>query len=48
MRDGDRMAFLATVGDAPAEFQDAQSRMYDNLRALPLEGWRERVAAPRP
>ncbi|URN00293.1 basic secretory family protein [Actinomadura madurae] len=44
VRDGDRMAFLATVGDAPAEFQDAQSRMYDNLRALPLEGWRERVA----
>ncbi|MEO3823447.1 hypothetical protein [Actinomadura sp. B10D3] len=43
VRDGDRMAFLATVGDAPAEFQAAQSRMYDNLRALPLAGWRERV-----
>jgi hypothetical protein len=43
VREGDRMAFLATVGDAPAGFRDAQSRMYDNLRRLPLEGWRERV-----
>jgi hypothetical protein len=32
------------VSDAPAAFQAAQSRMYDNLRRLPLEGWRERVA----
>jgi hypothetical protein len=44
VRDGDRMAFLATVGDAPAAFRDAQSRMYGNLRKLPLEGWRERIA----
>ncbi|MEV0664373.1 hypothetical protein ACIBI3_14070 [Actinomadura luteofluorescens] len=43
VRDGDRMAFLATVGSAPAAFQDAQSRVYGNLRRLPLEGWRERV-----
>jgi hypothetical protein len=44
VRDGDRIAFLATVGNAPRAFQDAQSRMYDNLRRLPLEGWRERLS----
>ncbi|WP_141577175.1 hypothetical protein [Actinomadura sp. WMMA1423] len=44
VRDGDRTAFLATVGDAPAAFQDAHTLMFDNLRKLPLEGWRERVA----
>ncbi|TDD80615.1 hypothetical protein E1293_20365 [Actinomadura darangshiensis] len=43
VRDGDRLGFLATVGDAPAAFQDAQSRMYDNLRKLPLDGWQERI-----
>ncbi|MFF4237001.1 hypothetical protein ACFYYL_14120 [Actinomadura geliboluensis] len=43
VRTGDRFAFLATVGDAPETFQDAQSRMYDNLRRLPLEGWEERA-----
>ncbi|NDU72237.1 hypothetical protein GWI34_06310 [Actinomadura sp. DSM 109109] len=43
VRDGDRTAFLATVGDAPGSFQDAQSLMYGNLRKLPLQGWRERV-----
>lgn len=42
MRDGDRAAFLATAGFAPAVFQDAQSRLYDNLRKLPLDGWQER------
>ncbi|TDD66877.1 hypothetical protein [Actinomadura rubrisoli] len=41
---GDRTAFLATVGSAPPAFQAAQSRLYDNLRRLPLDGWRERVA----
>ncbi|WP_131740961.1 hypothetical protein [Actinomadura roseirufa] len=40
---GDRMAFLATVRSAPPAFQDAQSRLYDNLRRLPLDGWQERV-----
>ncbi|MGI5202925.1 hypothetical protein ACQEU6_15290 [Spirillospora sp. CA-108201] len=44
VRDGDRTAFLATVGHAPAAFQDSQSRVYGNLRKLPLEGWRERIA----
>ncbi|MEU5989529.1 hypothetical protein ABZ806_11150 [Spirillospora sp. NPDC047418] len=44
VRDGDRIAFLATVGHAPRAFQDAQSRMYDNLRKLPLEGWQERLS----
>jgi len=44
VRDGDRIAFLATVGDAPRAFQDVQSRMYDNLRKLPLGGWQERVS----
>ncbi|MFA1547456.1 hypothetical protein [Actinomadura chokoriensis] len=44
VRDGDRIAFLATIGKAPRAFQDAQSRMYDNLRKLPLEGWQERLS----
>ncbi|RKS74655.1 hypothetical protein BZB76_3172 [Actinomadura pelletieri DSM 43383] len=38
---GDRTAFLATVGSAPAAFRDAQARLYGNLRRLPLDGWRE-------
>ncbi|MFB4299440.1 hypothetical protein [Actinomadura sp. NTSP31] len=42
--DGDRTAFLATVASAPAAFQDAQARLYDNLRKLPLEGWTERFS----
>ncbi|MFB4307904.1 hypothetical protein [Actinomadura sp. GTD37] len=44
VRSGDRVAFLATVSDAPKAFQDVQSRMYDNLRKLPLEGWQERLS----
>ncbi|TDC62240.1 hypothetical protein E1200_26465 [Actinomadura sp. GC306] len=47
VRSGDRAAFLATVASAPAAFQDAQSRMYGNLRRLPLERWEERVVAPQ-
>ncbi|GAA1887575.1 hypothetical protein [Actinomadura bangladeshensis] len=47
VRDGDRIAFLATVGNAPRAFRDAQSRMYDNLRRLPLEGWQERLSDTR-
>ncbi|TDE19176.1 hypothetical protein [Actinomadura sp. 6K520] len=47
VRSGDRAAFLATVASAPAAFQDAQSRMYGNLRKLPLERWEERVAVPQ-
>ncbi|TYB44515.1 hypothetical protein [Actinomadura chibensis] len=43
VRTGDRTAFMATVASAPAAFQDVQSRMYGNLRRLPLDGWRERV-----
>ncbi|WP_433325622.1 hypothetical protein [Spirillospora sp. CA-294931] len=48
VREHDRTAFLATVAAAPAAFQDAQARMYDNLARLPLDGWREtyRGAAP--
>ncbi|TMQ93083.1 hypothetical protein ETD83_26090 [Actinomadura soli] len=45
VRTGDRTAFLATVGSAPAAFQDAQSRLYGNLRKLPLTGWREQVVS---
>ncbi|WP_165959218.1 hypothetical protein, partial [Actinomadura sp. KC345] len=45
VRSGDRTAFLATVGSAPAAFQDAQSRVFGNLRELPLDGWEERFAA---
>ncbi|MFI0487349.1 hypothetical protein [Actinomadura sp. 9N215] len=43
VRSGDRTAFLATVGAAPPAFQDAQSRLYDNLRRIPMDGWREQV-----
>ncbi|MGP4025279.1 hypothetical protein [Actinomadura sp. 3N407] len=43
VQDGDRTAFLATVASAPAAFQDAQSRLYGNLRELPLAGWEERA-----
>lgn len=43
VREGDRAAFLATVGSAPAAFQAAQARVFDNLRALPLESWEERL-----
>ncbi|TDB85953.1 hypothetical protein E1264_19430 [Actinomadura sp. KC216] len=45
VRTGDRTAFLATVGSAPAAFQDAQARLYGNLRKLPLAGWHEQVTA---
>ncbi|WP_067794325.1 hypothetical protein [Actinomadura formosensis] len=44
VRDGDRIAFLATVGDAPKAFQDVQARIYGNLRKLPLEGWQELIS----
>ncbi|RFS85437.1 hypothetical protein D0T12_10395 [Actinomadura spongiicola] len=44
---GDRAAFLATVGSAPAAFRDAQSRLYGNLRRLPLGGWREHAVTAR-
>ncbi|QFG25796.1 hypothetical protein [Actinomadura sp. WMMB 499] len=48
VRSGDRAAFLATVADAPAEFRAAEARRFDNLRRLPLGGWREELADPRP
>ncbi|MGI5168651.1 hypothetical protein ACQEU3_30320 [Spirillospora sp. CA-253888] len=44
VRDRDRTAFLATVATAPAAFQQEQAGLFDNLRKLPLDGWRERVA----
>ncbi|WP_157431416.1 hypothetical protein [Actinomadura hibisca] len=44
VRDRDRTAFLATVATAPAAFQQAQAQLFDNLRKLPLDDWRERVA----
>jgi hypothetical protein len=47
VREGDRTAFLATVGSAPRAFQDVQSRMFDSLRKLPLEGWQERLVGPQ-
>ncbi|MFG2086289.1 MULTISPECIES: hypothetical protein [unclassified Spirillospora] len=43
VKDGNPAAFLATVASAPAAFQDAQSRLYANLRKLPLDGWEERA-----
>lgn len=37
VRSGDKAAFLATVApDAPAAFKDAQARLFDGLRSLPL------------
>ncbi|MFV2178975.1 hypothetical protein, partial [Actinomadura sp. LOL_011] len=47
VRSGDRAAFLATVAAAPAQFRAAEARRFDNLRRLPLGGWREEVADPR-
>ncbi|MBE1535140.1 CdaR family protein [Actinomadura algeriensis] len=44
---GDRAAFLATVAAAPAEFRAAEARRFDNLRRLPLGGWREEITVPR-
>lgn len=38
VRSGDRAAFLATVDPAaPSSFRDAQGRLFDGLRSLPLE-----------
>lgn len=38
VRSGDRGAFLATVDpSAPAAFREAQGRLFDGLRSLPLE-----------
>ncbi|POM24153.1 hypothetical protein BTM25_27800 [Actinomadura rubteroloni] len=41
VRAGDRARFLATVASAPAAFRDAQGRVFDNLRRLPLATWGE-------
>ncbi|MEV5571180.1 hypothetical protein AB0L06_14115 [Spirillospora sp. NPDC052269] len=46
VRERNRIAFLATVADAPAAFQQAQARLFDNLIKLPLDGWEERPTAP--
>ncbi|MFC4906829.1 hypothetical protein [Actinomadura gamaensis] len=46
VRERNRIAFLATVADAPAAFQQAQARLFDNLLKLPLDGWEERPGRP--
>ncbi|MCP2338505.1 basic secretory family protein [Actinomadura rupiterrae] len=46
VRERNRIAFLATVADAPAAFQQAQARLFDNLLKIPLDGWEERPGQP--
>lgn len=46
VRDRNRIAFLATVADAPAAFQQTQARLFDNLAKLPLDGWEEIPGQP--
>jgi hypothetical protein len=48
VRDRDRTAFLATVASATPDFQAAQRQLFDNLTALPLAGWHERLETPEP
>ncbi|GAA2577868.1 hypothetical protein SMC26_28320 [Actinomadura fulvescens] len=48
VREHDRARFLATVASAPAAYQEAQARVFDNLTRLPLESWRERYEAIEP
>src|SRR5687768_194336 len=40
VREHDRARFLATVASAPAAYQEAQAKVFDNLTRLPLESWR--------
>ncbi|WP_211245647.1 hypothetical protein [Actinomadura oligospora] len=47
VRERNRIAFLATVAAAPAAFQQAQARLFDNLTKLPLDGWEERPGEPQ-
>lgn len=44
LRAGDRAAFLATVDEKVVEFRAAQARWFDNLRAVPFDGWTLRPA----
>ncbi|RMI33143.1 hypothetical protein EBO15_41635 [Actinomadura harenae] len=46
VRERNRIAFMATVADAPAAFQQAQARLFDNLAKIPLDGWEERPGSP--
>ncbi|KAB2343113.1 hypothetical protein F8566_35735 [Actinomadura rudentiformis] len=48
VREHDRARFLATVASAPAAFQEAQAKVFDNLTKLPLESWRERYEGIEP
>ncbi|MBC6462438.1 basic secretory protein-like protein [Actinomadura sp. HBU206391] len=48
VRDRDRQAFLATVASAPAAFQADQTRLFTNLTALPLSGWRQQLETAEP
>jgi hypothetical protein len=48
VRDGDRTAFLATVGSAAPQFQNAQRTLFDNLTRLPMRSWEERLDSPVP
>jgi hypothetical protein len=48
VREHDRVAFLATVASAPPAFRAEQDRLFDDLAALPLDGWREELRATEP
>ncbi|MBO2452579.1 hypothetical protein J4573_36190 [Actinomadura barringtoniae] len=45
VREHDRIGFLATVASAPAAFQTAQAKEFDNLAKLPLKDWQETFQA---
>jgi hypothetical protein len=48
VRAHDRQGFLATVASAPATFQADQARLFANLTALPLSGWRQEAQVAEP
>jgi hypothetical protein len=48
VREHDRIGFLATVASAPAAFQTAQAKEFDNLAKLPLKSWQETFQAVQP
>jgi len=48
VREHDRFGFLATVASAPAAFQTAQAKEFDNLAKLPLKDWQETFQAVQP
>lgn len=48
VREHDRIAFLATLAWADADFRARQVQAFDNLSGLPITGWREVLTGARP